>query len=387
MNSLTRAALGLVSLAGLVASCGDHDSVVVVDVSAASGLPAIAHLHATLSNGGLGEEKTFPGKGVADAGVSLPTAFSLTLPASRSGSLDVALDALDNTGAVVANGDGTVRLDSGGRVELTIDLHPGASLCGNGVVDSGEGCDDGDRISSGTCDFRCQPREAPTGTGGRGGAGGALGGSGGGRAGSGATTGTAGSNGGTTGTAGSSGGASGTAGSSGGGTGGACSVELLTNGGFDLGDAGWTSVTSGRALIYKSADVDPSVGPSPVSPDGLAWLGYDVLSETVLLKQPIQIPAGTRSLTVSGNVQIWSDDDPSVAYDVGYAEILVGAFAQEADRWSNVDRGNDWTPFTHDIDTTGVAGAATFQLRVQMDDGANTSFFFDSLSVIASRCP
>ena len=44
--------------------------------------------------------------------------------------------------------------------------------------------------------------------------------------------------------------------------------------------------------------------------------------------------------------------------------------------------------FTHDVDTVGVSGAtATFQLRVFMDDGANTSFFFDTLSVVAHLCP
>jgi cysteine-rich repeat protein len=408
-RTLARTALVLVSLAGLVASCADHDSVVVVNVSAASGLPAIAHLHATLSNGGLGDEKTFPGKGVSavDAGVSLPTSFSLTLPHARSGALDIAIDALDENGAVVANGDGTVPLEPGDRVELTIALRPGASLCGNGVVDSGEACDDGDRISSGTCDFRCQLRNATTGAGGRGGAGGATGASGaGGTTGAGGTGGTTGRGGagaaGATGAAGTGGGPAGagggpagtgggSAGSSGGGTGGgACSVELLANGAFDSGDTGWTSVTSGRALIYdyNSPDLDQTLAPAPVSPAGFAWLGYDVVSETVLLKQPIQIPPGTLSLSVSGYVQIWTNDDPNVAYDLGYAEILVGSFAQEVDHWSNVDQGTDWTPFSQNIDTTGVAGAtATFQLRVKMDDGADTSFFFDSLSVIAKRCP
>jgi hypothetical protein len=43
---------------------------------------------------------------------------------------------------------------------------------------------------------------------------------------------------------------------------------------------------------------------------------------------------------------------------------------------------------SHLIDAAGGQGSsATFQLRLQMDNGANASFFFDSLSVTANRCP
>ena len=56
-----------------------------------------------------------------------------------------------------------------------ITLHTGPSLCGNRQIDDGEGCDDGDRLSTGACDYVCQPRTAGPGTGGRGGAGGAAG--------------------------------------------------------------------------------------------------------------------------------------------------------------------------------------------------------------------
>jgi hypothetical protein len=36
----------------------------------------------------------------------------------------------------------------------------------------------------------------------------------------------------------------------------------------------------------------------------------------------------------------------------------------------------------------GLAGqAATFRLRVVMDDAVNTSFFFDNLSFVANLCP
>ena len=351
MRARLAAACGLLPLWCVAVSCSDGNSIVVVNVDSDPGVAAVVRLQATLSNGGLADEKTFPAKGAATAtALTFPTAFSLTIPGSRSGALDLALDGLDAGGAVVANGDGSVGLSPGNTVTVTITLHAGASLCGNGQLDAGEACDDGDRFSSGTCDFRCQPRGPGPGTGGAGGRGGA--------------------------------------GGSGGAGGGPCTVELLTNGTFEGGDSGWTSVTSGRALIYNWPDVDPALAPMPDSPDYLAWLGYDVVSETVTLRQQIQIPSDALSLTASGYVQIWTDDDPSVMYDVAYADILVGGFAQSIGEWSNVDFDTSWSFFTQDIDATAVAGAtATFQLRVQMDDGANTSFFFDTLSVVANRCP
>src|SRR4051812_28239415 len=96
-----------------------------------------------------------------------------------------------------------------------------------------------------------------------------------------------------------SGGASGTdagAGTGGAGTGGrggaagagSCHVELLTNGNFESGNVGWTASPSDRRLIYLFGEVNPTVVPPTVS-DYIAWLGYDVVSQTVVLSQTIQI--------------------------------------------------------------------------------------------------
>ena len=97
------------------------------------------------------------------------TSFSLTVPRDRTGALDIALDGLDAGGTAVANGAGTIDLHVGDNVTVTITLHAGASLCGNGQIDTGEACDDGDRLSSGDCDYLCQPRTSGPGVGGNGG--------------------------------------------------------------------------------------------------------------------------------------------------------------------------------------------------------------------------
>ena len=49
--------------------------------------------------------------------------------------------------------------------------------------------------------------------------------------------------------------------------------------------------------------------------------------------------------------------------------------------------GTSWVPFSVTRAPNGLAGqTATFRLRVVMDDGTNTSFFFDDLSFVANLC-
>ena len=154
------AALGLAQ----ALSCKDSDSVVRIAVEGPAALPAFTMLRASLSNGGVGDTKVYP---LAPGGaIVLPTAFTVTISHQRSGPLDIELDALNAQGPTVASGAGTVELQSGGTVSVTITLAAGASLCGNGIRDSGEQCDDGDRFTNGTCDYLCRDI---TGAGGHGG--------------------------------------------------------------------------------------------------------------------------------------------------------------------------------------------------------------------------
>ena len=161
-------AIGGLLSAGLALSCSQSDSIVIVNVEADSGLSDVMQLRATLSNAGMGDVRTFP-QATTTAAVKFPTAFSISLSRSRTGPLDIALDGIGAGGDVVANGAETVAIDPGHTATVTITLHAGASLCGNGQVDPGEACDDGDRISSGSCDFLCQMISGGPGAGGDGG--------------------------------------------------------------------------------------------------------------------------------------------------------------------------------------------------------------------------
>ncbi|HXU06716.1 MAG TPA: hypothetical protein VN903_37425 [Polyangia bacterium] len=340
---------GLLLLATLVApACNKPDSVVVVKVTADADVPSVFQLRAFVSNAGDGETRVFPETAAAQP-IVFDTSFSLTLPRARTGALDISLDGLAG-GEAVANGTATVDLHAGDDVTVTITLHAGPSLCGNGVVDAGEGCDDGDRYSKGDCDYVCQPRTSGPGVGGTGGGGG-------------------------TGTAGS------------GGAGGRpCMIDLLTSGDFDGNNARWTQVTSGRMLIYDQS-ATPAFAPAPHDGTHIAWLGYDVKSAKPAIRQNIMIPAGALQVNISGYYQVQTDES-GCACDYARVQLDVGGNVTSLIEWSAYSANTDWAFFSTFVDGAPIAGqTVAFQIQADMDDGVNTSFYFDSLSVTANVCP
>ena len=350
--------------AALATACDGSDSVVVVKVAAEGDVAGVTQLRAWVSNAGDGTARLFPTTPAAQP-ITFETSFSLSVPRERTGALDIALDGLGSTGVVVANGAGTVDLHVGDNVTVTITLRNGASLCGNRQLDDGEGCDDGDRLSTGACDYVCQPRTSGPGVGGRGGAGG-TGGGGGGSAGTGGAAGTGGR---------------------------PCKVELLASGGFDDSNTRWTQVTRSRQLIYDQASTPPlpSFVPAPQTPTRLAWLGYDADSDRPALRQSIQVPADTLQLNISGYFQIRTDEG-SCECDKAFVELErpggSGAMTIPLTQWNNQNFNNAWAYFSAVTNGAAVAGQSlTFQVRVEMDDDVDTSFYFDSLSVSADVCP
>src|SRR4051812_32198133 len=107
--------VGIAALAGAIVlattpSCSSGgDSAIVVHVQGPTTLPGIFRLHAIVSNDGLSDSKLFPMTAPTQA-IAMPTAFSITLPRSRTGELDVAVDALDATGNILANGAGSATI-------------------------------------------------------------------------------------------------------------------------------------------------------------------------------------------------------------------------------------------------------------------------------------
>ena len=420
---------GLLSWIVLASSCGaDPDSVVLVHVDGDATLPGIVRLRATLSNAEVSDSKLFPAAAPVQA-IALPTAFSITLARARAGDLDIALDALDAQGDIVGNGAARVAIQTGGRAEVTITLAAGATLCGDGHLDPGEACDDGDRITNGTCDFRCRPRAGATGDAGSdtadardagggdisvgGGAGGhgsgGISGSGGTGAGGGGTgggisgTGGRGTGGGGTGGTSGAGGISGTGGAGVGGisgTGGAivttgaggaggCSVDLLTNGTFDAGEVGWVvSSPINTRMIYLSGD-SALGGFTPSSPYYLAFLGRNLTNGEETLSQSIHVPATANTLTMLGFFHVPVDPTNSCpTCSAGTIEIVQGTSITPVKAWTNQEGNTAWTAFSTTLDAVPLRNATvTFRLRAIRSSALVTPLYFDSLTLKADRCP
>jgi cysteine-rich repeat protein len=339
----------------------------------------------------------------------MPTAFSITLPRARTGELDIALDALGATGDILANGTGTATINVGGTAEVTITLAAGISLCGNGQIDAGEQCDDGDRITNGTCDFRCQthtpirgtdggPSDGNGGGVGTGGKGGAAGGVGAGGSGAGGKIGTGGIGaGGMIGTGGNGIGGAGVGGAGVGGAGGngGCAIELLNNGTFDAGPAGWT-VTSpiNTKMIYASGD--PALGGiTAASPSYAALMGRNLavppgqtgmVQET--LAEPITVPSAAQTITIQGFVQ--SAALTAIACPTcnsAVIEIVHSPDTVKVTSWTASDGIGSWKAFGTTIDATPFRGMTVlFQLRATATSTTVVPFFFDSLSAKVDRC-
>ena len=184
---------------------------------------------------------------------------------------------------------------------------------------------------------------------------------------------------------GGSGGGSGSGGA-GAGTGGrSCVQELLVNGDFDDGPASWSEEASDDTpLIFHRAntllidqDIDVHSG------DYLAWLG-GVEGRTARLWYAIALPDDAVTIHVAGFVLIDTEESNETVYDEAYAELVQGNTALALGHWTNQDEVSQWTEFEGSIgaDVFGD-GAITFQLRSEVDDSANTGFFFDSITLTA----
>ena len=112
----------------LFLGCGgsSSNSIAVVTVTAAPGMPTVTQLRVVVSNGGLSDTKLFPPAPVA-AGITFDTSFAITFATSRAGYLEVAIAALDVNSQEIATGDNMVPIVPGGRADVTVHLALGTS--------------------------------------------------------------------------------------------------------------------------------------------------------------------------------------------------------------------------------------------------------------------
>ena len=139
-------------------------------------------------------------------------------------------------------------------------------------------------------------------------------------------------------------------------------------------------------LIWNQSTA-PAFTPTPQTPPRFAWLGYDVTSMKPALRQSFVVPTDALQLNVMGYYQIQTDESGCVC-DYGRVQLDVAGNVANLLEWSNQNANSNWAFFSTYVNATPIAGqTVTLQLQADMDDGTNTSFYFDSMSVTANVCP
>jgi alpha-tubulin suppressor-like RCC1 family protein len=111
---LTTAALALLS-------CGSaKDSYVVIHSDVSCDVPRVFQLRVTIYNDGTADQKYIPETPSAELG--FPSTISLVLSGSRSGAVDLVVEALSNNRQTIGQGTVSGTLVSGGRIDLSVQL-------------------------------------------------------------------------------------------------------------------------------------------------------------------------------------------------------------------------------------------------------------------------
>jgi hypothetical protein len=209
-----------------------------------------------------------------------------------------------------------------------------------------------------------------------------------------AGTGPAGAGGG--GAAGTNAGTAGTgpAGAGGSGGGAACRRELLTNGEFDLAASSWNAAPQGTRLVRRFDDADvASHQVTPQSGQYVLRLGAPSTNYVVhYVEQYANIPTGALEISISGYVQIRTDEPPDDVFDEAYIVLFDEALPssplfRSAPRWSNLTQASSWMPFSFPVNVASIAGKQmVFRIIAELDTSVPTYFYFDTLSVAVTRC-
>ena len=186
----------------------------------------------------------------------------------------------------------------------------------------------------------------------------------------------------------------GPAGAGGGGGGGACRGELLTNGAFDLAASSWSEAPQGTRLVRRFDDAEVA-GHQVTAQSGAYVLRLGAASNNYVVhyvEQYANIPSGALEVTISGYVQIRTDEPPDDVYDEAHVQLFdeslpSSPFFRSAPRWSNLTQISGWMPFSFPVNVASIAGKQmVFRIIAELDSSVPTYFYFDTVSVAVTRC-
>ncbi len=168
----------------------------------------------------------------------------------------------------------------------------------------------------------------------------------------------------------------------------------MTNGDFDVGVSPWSEAPQGTRLVRKFDDAE--VASHQVTPQsGLYVLRLGAPSTNYVVhyvEQYANIPSGALELTISGYVQIRTEEPADDVYDEAYVQLFAEStpsspFFISAPRWSNLTHASGWTPFSFPVNVASVGGKQMiFRIVADLDTSVPTYFYFDTLSIAVTRC-
>jgi hypothetical protein len=184
----------------------------------------------------------------------------------------------------------------------------------------------------------------------------------------------------------------GSAGAENGGAGGAgsgeCATDVLVNGGFESGEEGWVSFTTGDdPLIYDSTPVEYE-GVEAHGGLRLAWLG-GVPSETNRLSQAVNVPAGTTRLSLRYSLRVQIFEQHTII-DFLRVRLVVSGVATPIAEYSNANAGQEWVDYAPEplaISTNGQPLPVTLEIESAIGDGPGTNFYVDDLALVPTCVP
>lgn len=157
-------------------------------------------------------------------------------------------------------------------------------------------------------------------------------------------------------------------------------VEVLPNGSFDASTPPWVQDPVTPALLCGMPRITPVDGTTAA-----CLGGTDSLTQT--LTQPIALPAGLKTLTLTGKICIATTETVAADNDVATFDVLDGTTTIAALGKQTNQQGSmacQFGAFTLMTTATSDPVTATFRIRSTLNTQMPTSFYIDKLSLTAS---
>jgi hypothetical protein len=164
---------------------------------------------------------------------------------------------------------------------------------------------------------------------------------------------------------------------------GAQPVEVLPNGSFDLPTPPWVQDPVTPALLCGMPKITPASGTQAGCLGGL-----DGATQT--LTQDVPLPAGAKTVTLSGQICIATAETAKVDHDTVQFDLLDGGNVIAAIGKSTNQQGVvncQFAPFELTATLSGDPETATLRIRSTLDANMPTSFYVDNLSLKVSCTP